>query len=287
MKIYNQRISRTFSASTAALIAVIFYIIIAVALNLIQSVIDPTGDTYNEAFGIIQLIIVTLYWIGINYYFFSRPGRTGVGAIVTYLVFTILPIALFTIASICIVEFYPTTDFILSWNLLTWVISPTIFWYLPYSYIYYAFGYSFSLTVFMGVILIYNIAMIFIGIILGLARYSYASEKKAIPKRKQKKRISQNEPVTIEAIPTESSEENLFSNEVLGLAYSEPEEQELDEFDMFMQQPIEEEFIGEKFETITLNEEIDRISEAADTYAFDEPIIIEEDIEIIEDEDLE
>ena len=185
MKIYNLRISRSIGISTAALLSVIFYLSIIIVLNLSQNVIDPTGENYSTVFGIAQLVIVTLYWVLINYFYFSRPGKSGFGTILVYLLFMLFPIICFSVATIVLQTYYPITDFILSWNLMTWVIGPTLFWYLPYSYIYYVFGYNISMSLFIIICLAYNICIIGIGIILGLIRRSYVVEKNEALKRSQ------------------------------------------------------------------------------------------------------
>lgn len=251
MKLYNLKVSRSLSISTAALIAIIFYLILVVILNLLQSVIDPTGEAYNEIYSIVELVIISIYWIAINFFFFSRPGRTGASSIIFYLLFLMLPIICFTVATVSVVEFYPTTDFIPSWNLMTWLVAPTLFWYLPYSYIYFVLNYSVSISIFLGIILVYNLSIICIGIVLGLARRSYVVDK-VISKRKEKERQSQTTPSAQIAFDTASSN-NLNINDIL------PENDYL-----FSDNQKENHSATE-----ILNNEIDRISKQANTNVFD------------------
>ncbi len=250
MKIYNRRISRSIGISTAALLSIIFYIAIVIVLNLSQNMIDPTGESYSEIYGIAQLILVSLYWILINYFYFSRPGKTGFGTILIYLLFMLLPIIAFSIATLVLINLYPTSDFVMSWNLMTWIVSPTLFWYLPYSYIYFVFGYSISISIFIGICLVFNIFVISLGIILGLIRRSYVQEKAAALRSNQPRFDVNIDGVTDAELVTNIADADSITNEI-----------NLSEDDI----PTT---IREMDETDIINQEIDKVKDQA-TYAFD------------------
>lgn len=200
MKLYDQRVSKNVSVSSAAFFANFIYVIIGMIFCFLEQFINPTGESYDVIFGIIEFIVVTVYWITINIIYFSRPGRTKSGTTITYLVFTNLPIIVFTVATIIIMVYFPTTEFQYSWNLLTWVVAPTLFWYLPFSYAYYSFGFYINLPTFLAIILVYIILLQIIGILCGYAWISRVQEKEAAKKR-QRERLRQRRnlrPVTLE-----------------------------------------------------------------------------------------
>lgn len=282
MKIYNLRVSKKLRATTAAFFAVILYLLIVIVLNLLQSLIDPSGEEYNLVYGVIQFLVATVYWVIYNYLIFSREGKTSIGAIITYLVFNLFPIIVFTIATAVIVYFYPTTEFTLSWNLLTWIIAPTIFWFLPYSYIYYTFGYYINIPIYMGLMLIYIVLVEIIGIILGLARRAHIKEKEEEYKkqRERSRQMRKNPQIAFESVqneeapptsviiqPTEELENQKLFTGTNPFSVLEDEEN-LIFTEAF--EPMDEEIIDKAHnETEIVNIEVDSLSKQAQTYRID------------------
>ncbi len=259
MKIYNQRVARSISVSTAGLVAVIFYLLLTLVLNLVQNILNPTGEEFNQIYAMIQLGIISAYWIILNFFYFSRPGKSRASTVIIYTLYTLLPIILFAIGSVVVIEFYPTTEFILSWNLMTWLIGPTLFWFLPYSYIYYSFGFSIPITWFMGIILAYILVIFLMGIILGLIARSYSAEK-ATKRRMQSSQVPPVHPaVTFDEMASETGNGSNYVKPNLNV---DDDEITLDKF--------------ERDETDFINEEIDRINNDFTYRVEDDPLFPED-----------
>lgn len=280
MKIYDLKVSNKLSVSTAALFGVLIYLFIVIVLNIIQSFVDPTNEGYNLVYGVIQFLIATLYWIVYNYLIFSRPGQTSFSSAITYLVFTLLPISVFTLASSIMIYFYPTTDFTLSWNILSWIIAPAMFWYLPYSYIFYAFGYYINVPIFMGLMLAYVFLIEIIGIVLGLARRAHVTElEEAVKRQRERSRqMRKNPKLAFESIKNE--EEPPTSAIITPTVEMENEKlftgtnpfREVDEDKIIYTEAFQKvdskilEKVNQENGTELINEEVDNLSKLAHTY---------------------
>ncbi len=244
MKFYECKISKSLSMTMGIFLSFTLYLIIVIFLSLLTTYINPSGEAYNSAFGIAQFIGITLYWILINYFFFSAKGETSPKCTILYIVLNSLPIFIFTVATIVLTMYYPSTDFFVSWNLLTWIVGPTLFWYIPYSYLYIAFQAYLTVPMFIAFAFVYQTVIQVMGIVLGLARRSYASEKlKKKAKKEPKRRIHTRRTARSfdEVVADEPEEEKIIYTE---------------SFEIIKEQDL----VQNDLPTEVINREIDRIA---------------------------
>lgn len=184
MKIYELKLSRKFRVVSSALMSIAGYLLLVMILNGIQGLLSTDG--YNAVFGIAQIIIVTLYWILLNWALTKNTGGTkGMRAQYAYLFMTLIPIIIFTVITMLLVYAFPTTNFTASWNGLTFAGAPTLYWFLPYGYLYYMVGHFIPIGLFLAICIVYNFAVETIGIILGLTQRTRMEEHEQMIRRQK------------------------------------------------------------------------------------------------------
>lgn len=195
MKLYDQKISKHLSAVGGSLLTVCLYLLLTGILHTVLFAIDGEDSAYNTVFGIVSFILATLYWLVIGYVLFGRPGSTGRRPAMSYVFFCMLPIVVFTGVTLLAMYVFPTRDFLPSWNMMTWIVAPTLFWYLPFSYLYYMLGYYLSFPLFMGITLLIIAGVLTIGVILGMARrVRLAEHEEAVRRQVARSRAQKAQP---------------------------------------------------------------------------------------------
>ena len=186
MKQTNFRAKRKRSALTNALIANFLNILIIAVFKLIINVIGP--GHYNVPFGIIQLLLITAFWVGFNYYQFKDAGQESPGDYAFYLLMCMIPTLFFTLLSIIVSSINVGGSFSSTWNLLTFVVAPALYLYIPYGIIYRLIGNSLPLVVFMLICIVYICAVQFIGYLIGKK-----SRQEAMARIKKRREIEERQ----------------------------------------------------------------------------------------------
>lgn len=171
------------SAIQGSLVSILLYLILVLLLNTVQRNIPTAGQMAVEA---ISLALACIYWVAAYYIIFRNPGEEGQEKPIKYIVLTLLPIGFFTLASAFIVHF-AGGDFSQSWNSFSFVVAPTLFWYLPFGLIYSLLaGTALPFFVFCPLMLVVMIGLQLLGYALGNAR-----RKKIV--RQEERRIAEAE----------------------------------------------------------------------------------------------
>ena len=165
MKQANFRAKRKRSALINALIANFLNIVIIAIFKLIINLIGP--GNYNIPFGIIQLVLITAFWIGFNYYQFKDAGEENTGDYGFYLLMCMIPTLFFTLLAILFSSINIGTSFGSTWNALTFAVAPALFLYIPYGIIYRLIGTYLPLAVFMLICIVFICVAQFIGYQIG------------------------------------------------------------------------------------------------------------------------
>lgn len=165
MKQANFRAKRKRSALTNALIANFLNIVIIAVFKLIINLIGP--GHYNIPFGVIQLLLITAFWIGFNYYQFKDAGEEDKVDYGFYLLMCMIPTLFFTLLAIIISNVNIGNSFGSTWNALTFAVAPALYLYIPYGIIYRLIGTNLPLAAFMLICIVYICAAQFIGYLIG------------------------------------------------------------------------------------------------------------------------
>ena len=165
MKQANFRAKRKRGALTNALIANFLNIVIIAIFKLIINLIGP--GNYNIPFGIIQLVLISAFWIGFNYYQFKDAGEEDTKDYVFYLLMCMAPMLFFTLIAIIFSSINIGTSFGSTWNALTFAVAPALYLCIPYGIFYRLIGMNIPMAVFMLICIVYICAVQFIGYLIG------------------------------------------------------------------------------------------------------------------------
>lgn len=184
----NYHIKKRMSPIETALLGNLIYIVLVLILKNVLDLIGNDGN-YKLWFGAIELVIMAGYWIFLNWFLFRNPASHQDGSYAKYIFFSLLPILVFTIVSTIVIYAAPGTNFTSAWNEFTFLVAPTIFWYLPYGLIYHFIGSAIPIVVYFVICLILVIVFQGIGIAMGSGRRKKLRER-AERREKEKEQIS-------------------------------------------------------------------------------------------------
>lgn len=184
----NYHIKKRMSPIETALLGNLIYIVLVLILKNVLDLIGNDGN-YKLWFGAIELVITAGYWIILNWFLFRNPASHQDGSYAKYIFFSLLPILVFTIVSTIVIYAAPGTNFTSAWNEFTFLVAPTIFWYLPYGLIYHFIGSAIPIVVYFIICLILVIVFQGIGIAMGSGRRKKLRER-AERREKEKEQIS-------------------------------------------------------------------------------------------------
>lgn len=185
MKQENFRIKRKLNAFTTALISNFLNIVIILILKGILGLFGNNGQ-YNVFYGIVEFVIITLFWVGFNYYSFRDTSQEDNREYSLYLIVDMIPIAVLTIISIVVMYIGTGTQFSTTWNALTFAVAPTLFVYLPYGFLYHIFGSMIPIAAFFIICMVYIVG-------LQLAGYALGNKSRRETQARLRKRRAQEE----------------------------------------------------------------------------------------------
>ena len=175
----NFRHRRQYNALSMALIGNFTNIIIIMVLKTISNFMGNNG-TYNTIYGIIQLVVISLFWIIFNWLGFKNAANQEKKSYRKYLMYVMLPMVIVTILTV-VMAFVGGDNFNLIWNQLSLVIAPALFLYLPYGIVYVIGGKILTIFGFMAAMIVYILLMQCIGYLMG------AQNRAAILERDKKR----------------------------------------------------------------------------------------------------
>ncbi|WP_329886415.1 hypothetical protein [Pseudoramibacter faecis] len=162
-------IRRKINSLTTALIGNIFNLLIILVLKGVLDIIQTASgdDRYPLGFGIAAFAIVVAYWVFFTYKAFANSTDDDDRNYGPYLLLCMLPMVLFTVIALLIMQFGGNASFAGVWNGLTFGIAPTLFLYFPYGVIYHVMGAKMPIIAFFLVVLVLMVALQSIGFMLG------------------------------------------------------------------------------------------------------------------------
>lgn len=191
----NYHIKKRMSPIETALIGNLIYVVLVLIFKGILDLMGNDGN-YGIVFGAVEFVLTAAYWIGLNWFLFRNPASHQDGSYGRYVLFSLLPILVFTIISSVVIYTAPGTEFTSAWNQFTFLVAPTIFWYLPFGIIYNFIGSYLPIVAYFGLCLLMVIIFQVIGISLGAGR------RKALRERAQKRsqQLAREEAITVEKV---------------------------------------------------------------------------------------
>ena len=187
MKQINYRNRRKINPINRALMANFTYILM---ILIFKGIFDASGmgnaGSYNMVFGGIEFAVMSVFLIVFNWISFKDTSIDSNKTYSRFLIHELIPIVVMTILTIAVTYLMNSQSFSAQWNVATFVIAPTLFYYLPYGFLY-NFLSMLPLAAFMGICLVYMILLQFIGFLMGSKSRAYAKEreqKRMIQERK-------------------------------------------------------------------------------------------------------
>ena len=186
MNLSTTRLTKRLKIFDTALFCNIFYLLLVLIFKGIQGLLGSNG-TYNLIYGVIEFVVVTFYWVGFNWMIFRKSGTKSQKVRITYILINMAPAIIFTLISILIIYVFPGYDFTTAWTQFSFAISPTLFWYLPYGYLYFAFGAAMPIGLFMVLCLVYAFGAQVVGVMIGASQQLHEEEhQKEVQRQKQR-----------------------------------------------------------------------------------------------------
>lgn len=184
MKLENFRAGRKRNALTSALLSNLLYFVLVIILKEITNAVS--GDGYNVVFGFVQLALVCIYWIGINYFFFKDTIEENRRSYITYLIASMVPMLIFMLITFALMIKGLNGGFALTWNALTFAVAPTLFVFLPYGVIYHFVGNMIPIVVFFIICFVLMAGLQVVGYAAGTK-----SRRRALARRKKRQMLEE------------------------------------------------------------------------------------------------
>ena len=177
MKQENYRNRRKINAINTALAANFSYIVIVL---IFKGIFDALGlgnaGSYNLIFGGIEFVVVSVFLIAFNWVSFKDASLESNGTYGRFLLLEMIPIGMMTLATIVLTYVGTNGSFNADWNVATFIVAPTLFWYLPFGIIF-NFASMIPLAAFMAICLVYMVGLQFIGFAIGGKSRAFAKER--------------------------------------------------------------------------------------------------------------
>ncbi|MDO4287642.1 MAG: hypothetical protein Q4C55_00500 [Eubacterium sp.] len=172
----NYRIKKRIGAFESALLGNVLYILGALIFKVALDIIGTAGG-YNLIFGAVEFGVMSLFWVIFNWLMFRNVADGKKGGYGRYIFYACLPIILFTAGSLVVMYAFPGQGFSATWNQFSFVVAPTLFWYLPFGLIYHFIGSYLPVAAFFGISLVWVILLQSVGIALGAKRRAKMHER--------------------------------------------------------------------------------------------------------------
>lgn len=192
MKKETYRDKRKVNIKTSALLGIFLYIVAVLFFDMILGWID-TSQGYPYFFGLIELLVVSAGLLFFSWNLFKNASQETAGGFFKYLICQMLPLIVMTI--IAIILTYKGTDgsFTSNWNVTSWIIAPTTFFYLPYGFLFKIID-VIPFTLFMPICLIYMGLLQYAGFALGSGSRKYLRQREEVLQEKTREnKANQNQ----------------------------------------------------------------------------------------------
>jgi branched-subunit amino acid transport protein AzlD len=170
------------SLSTALLANVMNLLIILILKGILDVGVKPNGH-YNMVYGVVQLAVIVGFWLYVTYAAFKSSSDVDDNQVFgKYLIYSLLPMLIMTaLTTIIMIKGHTGIRFIKSWNAFTFVVSPTLYLFLPFGVLSVWFGSRVPAIAFF---------YICIGIIAAaqVVGYAIGSQSRKVSEAKDRKR---------------------------------------------------------------------------------------------------
>ncbi len=187
----DYRIKKRIGAFEAALLGNVLYILGVLIFKVLLDWIGTPGQ-YNVILGAVEFGTMSAFWIVFNWLMYRNVADGKKGGFGRYIFYTCLPIFIFTIGSLVIMVLFPGQGFSSTWNQFSFVIAPTLFWYLPFGLVYHFVGSLVPMAAYFAICLVWVILLQGIGIALGSKRRAkmHEREEKRIAYMEQQAKVT-------------------------------------------------------------------------------------------------
>ena len=163
----NFYLKRRLTPMGAALLGNFIYLIVCVIMQQILKPSNMAGNDYNIIIGIIEFAVVVGFWVLFYYLTFRRHISAHGSPYWQYILFSILPIFLITVAGGILLYLFPVNDFASIWNEFSFLMAPMLFYYIPFGLLFKVIGSSIPFMAFLGICLVIMMLAQVLGIALG------------------------------------------------------------------------------------------------------------------------
>lgn len=177
------RLRHRLNSLSTALLANVLNLLIILILKGILDVGFKSNGHYNMGYGVVQLAVIVAFWLYITYAAFKSSSDVDDNQVFgKYLLYSLLPMLIMTVlTTIIMIKGHTGIRFIKSWNAFTFVVSPTLYLFLPFGVLSVWFGSRVPAIAFF---------YICIGIIAAaqIVGYAIGSQSRKVSEAKDRKR---------------------------------------------------------------------------------------------------
>jgi branched-subunit amino acid transport protein AzlD len=177
------RLRHRLNSLSTALLANVLNLLIILILKGILDVGFKSNGHYNMGYGVVQLAVIVTFWLYITYAAFKSSSDVDDNQVFgKYLLYSLLPMLIMTVlTTIIMIKGHTGIRFIKSWNAFTFVVSPTLYLFLPFGVLSVWFGSRVPAIAFF---------YICIGIIAAaqIVGYAIGSQSRKVSEAKDRKR---------------------------------------------------------------------------------------------------
>ena len=128
------RLRRRLNSLSTALIANILNLLLILIFKGILDAGVKSNGSYNMTYGVIELVVIVGFWIYFTYAAFKSSTDDDDNQVFgKYLLYSLLPTVIMAVlTTVIILKGHPGIRFLKVWNAFTFVVSPTLYLFLPF-----------------------------------------------------------------------------------------------------------------------------------------------------------
>ena len=177
------RLRRRLNSLSTALIANILNLLLILIFKGILDAGVKSNGSYNMTYGVIELVVIVGFWIYFTYAAFKSSTDDDDNQVFgKYLLYSLLPTVIMAVlTTVIILKGHPGIRFLKVWNAFTFVVSPTLYLFLPFGVLSVWLGSRVPFIAFM---------FICIGVIAAAQAvgYAFGAQSRKVSEAKDRKR---------------------------------------------------------------------------------------------------
>ena len=177
------RLRRRLNSLSTALLANILNLLLILILKGILDVGVKSNGHYNMVYGVIELVVIVGFWIYFTYAAFKSSTDDDDNQVFgKYLLYSLLPTVIMAVlTTMILLKGHAGIRFLKVWNAFTFVVSPTLYLFLPFGALAVWFGSRVPFIAFMYICVGVIAAAQFIG-------YAFGAQSRKVSEAKDRKR---------------------------------------------------------------------------------------------------